>query len=117
MTDDIDDLVQQSFAVMAVLTRVGARHDLSLTQLRALGVLRGRRLRMAVLADYLGLERSTLSGLIDRAEKRGLVRREPSADDRRATDVMLSEEGDRLAAEVYLEVAEGIRTSPLTVKV
>ena len=68
-------LVQVSFVTMAVLSKVGADHDLSLTQLRVLGILRDRRVRMTRLADYLGLEKSTMTGLVDRAVKRGLLER------------------------------------------
>ena len=76
--DLMDSLVQASFAVMAQLSRAAAAHDLSLTQLRALAILRDRNLKMAELATYLGLDRSSVSGLIDRAAKRGLVRRDAS---------------------------------------
>ena len=71
--DLIDALVQASFATMAVLNKIGAEHDLSLTQLRVLAILRDRRLKMSELADYLGLDKSTMTGLVDRAEKRGLL--------------------------------------------
>jgi DNA-binding MarR family transcriptional regulator len=100
----VDSLVQASFLTMAVLSKAGADDDLSLTQLRVLGILRDRRLRMTALASYLGLEKSTLSGLIDRAEKRGLVERAPSTTDRRAVDVFLSEAGAELAARLYRRV-------------
>ena len=70
-----DGLVQVSFAVIAALSRVAAEHDLSLTRLRVLGILRDREPTMAELATYLGLERSTVSGLVDRAVQRGLVRK------------------------------------------
>lgn len=105
----VDALVQAGFATTAVLSRVGADHDLSLTQVRVLAILRDRRLRMAALADYLGLEKSTMSGLVDRAEKRGLMRRAPSGTDGRATEVMLTEAGaelfDRQYARVVRELA------------
>lgn len=99
-TDDalVDALVQSSFVVMGVLTRVAAEHDLSLTQLRMLGVLRDRRPRMAQLAQLLGLDKSTVSGLIERAERRGLVRRVPSVQDARAVEVEATEDGLALAA-------------------
>ena len=45
-----DALVQISFALMAVLTEVAAEHNLSLTQLRMLGILRDREPTMADLA-------------------------------------------------------------------
>ncbi len=83
---------------MGVLTRVSAEHDLSLTQLRVLAILRGRQLRMTELAEHLGLEKSTLSGLVDRAEKRGLLARSHSEADGRAVLVGLTGAGARLAA-------------------
>jgi DNA-binding MarR family transcriptional regulator len=92
----VDALVQASFVVMATLNTIGAENDLSLTQLRVLGILRDRRPRMAELADHLGLKKSTMSGLIDRAERRGLVARAASADDQRATEVFLTSEGAKL---------------------
>ncbi|GMA24036.1 MarR family transcriptional regulator [Luteimicrobium album] len=95
--DVLDALAQTAHAVTTVLTRVAAEHDLSLTQLRVLAILRDRRLRMSALADYLGLERSTMSGLVDRAEKRGLLARGPSATDGRAVEVYLTDEGRGLA--------------------
>src|SRR6202050_456702 len=92
-----DALVMTSFATMAALNRVAAEHDLSLTQLRVLAILRDRRVRMSELADYLGLDKSTISGLVDRAEKRGLLQREANPADGRATDVFLTAEGMQLA--------------------
>jgi DNA-binding MarR family transcriptional regulator len=104
----MDGLVQTSFAVMAILSRVGARHDLSTTQIRVLGILRDRQPRMAQLAAHLGLDRSSISGLIDRAERRGLVQRTASADDGRSVHVSLTEAGRALARTVELEVREGV---------
>ncbi|MCU1407511.1 MAG: Transcriptional regulator, MarR family protein, partial [Glaciihabitans sp.] len=71
----IDALAQSAFVTMGALTRIASENDLSLTQLRVLAILRDRRLRMTDLVGYLGLEKSTLTGLIDRAESRGLVSR------------------------------------------
>jgi DNA-binding MarR family transcriptional regulator len=108
----INALVQTSFATMAVLNRVAAEHDLSLTQLRVLGILSDRRIKMSELADFLGLDKSTVSGLVDRAEKRGLVQRAANPVDGRAVDVFLSEEGFRLAERGRAEVAQAL--SPVT---
>src|ERR1700683_255643 len=94
--DLIDALVRASFAAMAVLTRIGAEHHLPLTQLRVLGILRDRRVKMSELADYLGLDKSTISGLVDRAEKRGLLQRAPNPADGRAVDVFLAADGQEL---------------------
>jgi len=114
MTDRPDDalvdaLVQTSFVVTGVLTRVAAERDLSLTQLRMLGVLRDRRPRMAQLAALLGLDKSTVSGLIERAERRGLVRRVPSADDARAVEVVATPDGLALARDGAEQVGRALQ--------
>jgi DNA-binding MarR family transcriptional regulator len=101
----LEDLVRTSFAVMAVLNRVAAENDLSLTQLRALAILRDREPTMAQLADYLGLERSSVSGLMDRAVRRGLAQRTASREDARSVHVSLTAEGHRLGAELAEQVA------------
>lgn len=101
---DVDAVVQSSFAVIDVLTAAAARHGLSLTQLRLLGILRDRSPSMAAIADHLGLDRSSVSGLIDRAERRGLVSRRTSADDARVTIIDLTAGGLELAEELATTV-------------
>ncbi len=101
----MDGLVRVSFTVTALLTRAAAEHDLSLTQLRALAILRDHDPKMAELATHLGLDRSSVSGLIDRAVKRGLVRRDASSDDGRAVRVSLTPAGRRLARILTDEIA------------
>jgi DNA-binding MarR family transcriptional regulator len=108
----IDALVQTSFVTMAVLSRVGAEYDLSLTQLRVLAILRDRRVKMSELAGYLGLDKSTISGLVDRAEKRGLIQRIPNPVDGRGVDVVLSAAGTELADRGAAQIARSL--SPLT---
>lgn len=103
-----DALVQIAFTVMGVLTRIAAEHDLSLTQLRVFGILRDRAPRMTQLADYLGLEKSTMSGLISRAEQRGLVRRIRSADDSRAWAVVMTEQGQAVADRIHRQVQDDL---------
>lgn len=94
----LESLVRTSFTVMALLSRVAAEHDLSLTQLRALAIMRDREPTMAELAGFLGLERSSVSGLMDRAVRRGLVRRTTGSADARAVHVSLTDAGRQLAA-------------------
>jgi DNA-binding MarR family transcriptional regulator len=108
----IDALVTTSFATMAVLTRIAAEHDLSLTQIRVLAILRDRRVKMSELASYLGLDKSTITGLVDRAEKRGLLKRTPNPVDGRAVDVLLTAEGRELAERGATQIARSL--SPMT---
>ena len=110
--DLLDGLVLASFTVIALLSRTAADHDMSLTQLRMLAILRDRTPVMADLAGFLGLERSSVSGLIDRAARRGLVQRVASRDDGRSVQVSLTDDGHRLAAQVTGEVAALV--APLT---
>jgi len=110
----IDSLVRASFATMGVLTRIAAEHDLSLTQLRVIAILRDRRVKMSELANYLGLDKSTISGLVDRAEQRGLLRRAPNPADRRAVDVFLTAEGRQLAEVGASRITRSL--SPMTGK-
>lgn len=93
----VDALAQTAFDTTAALTRLAAEFDLTLAQLRVLGILRGRRVRMTELAEYLGLEKSSLSGLVERAERRGLLARERSAVDRRSIEVFLTASGEKAA--------------------
>jgi len=99
----VDALVMASFVTVAVMSRIGAGYDLSLSLMRVLGILWDRRPRMTELADHLGLEKQTMSGLIARAEARGLVARAPNTDDGRATDVFLTSEGTRLVRQLRNE--------------
>ncbi len=101
----MDSLVLASFTVMGRLSEAAAAHDLSLTQLRVLAILRDRHPKMAELAVFLGLDRSSVSGLIDRAVGRGLVRRDGTADDGRAVRVSLTPQGRELARQMIDEIA------------
>jgi DNA-binding MarR family transcriptional regulator len=104
-----DALVQVSFALMAALTEVAAEHDLSLTQLRVLGILRDREPTMANLATFTGLERSTVSGLIDRASQRGLVVRAADPVDGRSVRVSLTAQARSLVPEVAAAIGDRIK--------
>jgi MarR family transcriptional regulator, lower aerobic nicotinate degradation pathway regulator len=89
----VDALAQLSFVVTGLLERRAAEHDLSLAATRLLGVLRDREPTMNELARLLQLDKSSVTGLVDRAERRGLVARVPSAADRRSVLVRLTDEG------------------------
>src|SRR6202034_2981598 len=82
--------------------------DLSLAQLRLLGVLRDRSPGMNELARYLGLDKSSVTGLVDRAERRGLVRRRPSSKDGRGIEVSITAAGRKLARRVETEFGKRV---------
>lgn len=57
-------------------------------------------LSQAAIGGELGIDRSTMVGALDRLQKRGLIRREPSARDRRVHEVLLTEAGFALLMEM-----------------
>ena len=94
-------LVRASFLVNAVYAESAREYGLTVQQGQLLCVLMGRPYGMGGLGATLGLEKSSLTGLVDRAVRRELVRREPDPDDRRAVQVVLTAEGRALAADFY----------------
>jgi DNA-binding MarR family transcriptional regulator len=96
--DPVDGLAQLSFLITGLLERRAAEHDLSMPATRLLGVLRDREPTMQQLARLLELDKSSVTGLVDRAERRGLVARTPSPADRRAVLVRLTDAGRTLVA-------------------
>ncbi|OLT36243.1 MarR family transcriptional regulator [Rhodococcus sp. CUA-806] len=64
--------------------------------LLALSETKGKALRSSELAARIEWERSRLSGQLGRMTKRGLVRREPCAEDARGSRVVLTDEGERV---------------------
>ncbi len=108
----VDALVQLSFLVQRVLQTAGAEQDLSVIQIRLLGILRDRQPGMQELGVHLGLDKSSVTGLVARAEKRGLVRRTPAAHDGRAVLVSLTPAGRELTERCGAEI--GARVLALT---
>ncbi|ASN28791.1 MarR family transcriptional regulator [Streptomyces pluripotens] len=73
-----------------------ARENLTASQGKTLTVLRRGAASMSVLATTLTCDASNMTGIVDRLEKRGLVRREPSPSDRRVKNVALTADGERV---------------------
>ena len=75
--------------------------DLTMTQLRVLFVLGASgALSAHDLADALGVGPTTLTGIVDRLQARGLVKRIPDGHDRRVRRVDLTDAGRTLLGEV-----------------
>jgi DNA-binding MarR family transcriptional regulator len=107
----VDALVQTSFLVQSIIKEAADEQDLSIVQARLLGVLRDREPRMAQLAKLLELTKSSTTGLVDRAERRGLVRRAAiPVGDERAVHVMLTEQGRELEQKFTAQVTRRLMT-------
>lgn len=105
---NVDALVQASFQVQAALAQVAKRHGIPVTLLRLGGILRDRTPTMAQVAAHLGLDKSTVTGIVTTGEERGILRRFADPDDARATRVELTQAGHDLAATVEREVAKSV---------
>jgi DNA-binding MarR family transcriptional regulator len=95
----VDALAQLTFAVQGALGRIAAAHDLSIVQVRLLGILRDRTPTINDLASFLQLDKSSVTGLVDRAQERGLVRRTPCELDRRSVQVVITAVGQELVGQ------------------
>jgi DNA-binding MarR family transcriptional regulator len=104
----VDGLVQLSTLVQAVLAGVAESLELSVLQARLIGVLRDREPTMAELGRLVNLDKSSTTGLIDRAVHRGLVRRVPVPEDGRSFRVVLTDEGLDHARTLTAEVTSQI---------
>ncbi len=90
----------QQIAVAIFLQETEA-HGLTPVQYAALGAVRRTPgVDQRTLAASIGLDTSTTGGVIDRLEARGLVRRNPSENDRRVRLLTPTPEGLALLAEV-----------------
>jgi DNA-binding MarR family transcriptional regulator len=96
-------LVRSAFLVNAVYAESGREHGLTPQQGQLLCVLMAQPYGMSELGAMLGLAKSSLTGLVDRTERNGLVRREADAQDTRAVRVALTARGSRLAEQFYAE--------------
>ncbi|MGR8009131.1 MarR family winged helix-turn-helix transcriptional regulator [Streptomyces hypolithicus] len=77
-------------------TLAAAEAGLTASQAKTLGVLRASPTPMRALATTLACDASNITGIVDRLEKRALVRREVSATDRRVKNVVLTTGGEEI---------------------
>jgi DNA-binding MarR family transcriptional regulator len=106
----VDALAQLSFLVHNALAEIAGQHELSIIQVRLLGILRDRKPTMNALGRHLGLDKSSVSGLVDRAQRRGLVDRTVSTTDRRAFQVSITDTGRQLVQQVAAGFTARIET-------
>src|SRR6266498_3768185 len=106
-------LMKFFFAQRAHLPSSGAEFDLSPIQCHVLHLIEpGRPLPMSRLADTLSCHASNVTGLVDRLESRGLVRRLASPEDRRVKVLQLTPAGSRLRAQLLRQMTG--RSLPLS---
>jgi DNA-binding MarR family transcriptional regulator len=109
-------LVRSAFLVDATYENAAREHQLTSQQGQLLCVLMGKPeegFGMGELVRILGLAKSSITGLVDRSLRRGLVRREADSTDGRAVRVLLTREGEKLAEEFYNETVQRVAELPV----
>lgn len=99
-------LIQLSRQVQSIHGQVAADHGLTQVQATMVCILAFGSRGMADLARCLGVEKATLTGLVDRAERRGLVTRGQVPGDRRALAVSLTASGRATAAAFHADAVK-----------
>ncbi|WP_113697775.1 MarR family winged helix-turn-helix transcriptional regulator [Amycolatopsis albispora] len=99
-------LVRLSHLVQRVFTDASRDHDLTQPQAQLLCALNAGPVGMTELSRVLHLEKSSLTGLVDRVERRGLVRRVRDDHDRRACRIELTEQGAELGQRAHNDVVD-----------
>jgi DNA-binding MarR family transcriptional regulator len=88
----------------------GAESELSPVQCHVLHLIEpDRPLPMGRLAETLSCDASNVTGLVDRLESRGLIRRRASSADRRVKVLELTPAGARLRAQLLRRMTGGAR--------
>ncbi|MFE3452657.1 MarR family winged helix-turn-helix transcriptional regulator [Nonomuraea sp. NPDC059194] len=101
-------LVRSTFLVNAVYADSAREYGITSQQGQLLCVLMAQPYGMSELGAVLRLAKSSLTGLVDRTERNGLVDRKPDPQDSRAVRVTLTRRGSRLAEEFYVETCRRI---------
>ena len=68
-------------------------------------------LSLSDLSDRIRAQNSTVTGIIDRMEREGLVTRARSTEDRRVVHIKLTEKGEALARDIPVEPMEIFRSA------
>lgn len=100
--------VRTAFLVNAVYAESAREYGLTAQQGHLLCVLMAQPYGMGELGSILGLAKSSLTGLVDRTERNGLVRREADPEDTRAVRVALTEHGGQVTQEFYAETCRRV---------
>jgi DNA-binding MarR family transcriptional regulator len=112
MTDSrtlAEALVRLSHLVQHIFADVSRSHGTTPQQAQLLCVLIGGPVGMTKLSGLLHLKKSSLTGLVDLSESRGLITRTTDPRDRRASNVALTDDGRRLAIDCHNDITSRLQ--------
>lgn len=104
----LSQLHRQVGAVYSTLSR---QFGLTMQQLQLLCLLEKRRPSFGELAALLGCDKTNVTGMVDRLERRELLRRTPDPEDRRVSRIVLTEEGEILGQQARSAFAKVVAES------
>jgi DNA-binding MarR family transcriptional regulator len=104
----IEALSRVALGVQRAHDRSASEYGVSPVLARMLRVLGEGAPTLNELAAALVLDKSSTSGLVDRAQQRGLVRRVPSQRDRRCVRVRLTSAGRELSDDIWVLHSEAL---------
>ncbi|WP_036567553.1 MarR family winged helix-turn-helix transcriptional regulator [Nocardia sp. BMG51109] len=112
MGDGTSDLTTAVMTVhreaAALYAEVARRFELTSQQTQLLCLLDRRHPSFGELATLLGCDKTNVTGVVDRLQRRGLLAREPDAHDRRIIRIVPTPEGVALRARVRAALTERI---------
>ncbi len=95
-----------------ITKELARRADLTGPQLTVLKMLEGvGDLSLSDLSERIRAQNSTVTGIIDRMEREGLVVRARSTEDRRVIKIRLTERGAKIARDIAVEPMEIFRSA------
>ena len=111
----LDDILGRLVRIVAEVRKrqhaVTKTHGVTMLQYTAIHELRKRGpLNITQLAEFLHLNQSTVSSLVDRMERDGLVRKLQSTQDRRSVKLRLTDKADDLAEAVPISPFDFFKT-------
>ncbi|MFF4468788.1 MarR family winged helix-turn-helix transcriptional regulator [Streptomyces sp. NPDC001599] len=101
-----DKLFWLSVLIQRKYAQICAEYDLTSLQATLLCAIKDEPRRMAYLAASLGMTKNALSQLVDRTERRDLVSRASSEQDRRVIMLSVTPAGKVLAEAVFAETTK-----------
>jgi DNA-binding MarR family transcriptional regulator len=105
-------LLSSQRVVLESMSSSAAKEGLTLQQVAVLRVIERRGpVPMNELSEELRVSPPNITGVVDRMEKKGLVRREGSPEDRRKKQIHMTERGDALFRRVRKGYSESLQAS------
>jgi DNA-binding MarR family transcriptional regulator len=105
-TGPLHPLGQLAVLVSARMAEAAEANGITPMQARMLSALIDGPRGMAELAQFLSIEKAALTGLVNRAEDRGLVARQAVPGNRRSMHVVATEAGAEASNAFYTELGE-----------